>query len=160
TPAGVQVAAAAKTKVYGDADPALTYHITSGSLVNGDTFSGGLTRAAGAGVGSYAIQQGTLALSNDYSLSYVGADLTVTPKAASVTPNPAGKTYGDGDPALTGALSGFLSGDGITAAYSRTAGEAVAGSPYTISATLSPSPALANYTITYNTAPFTITARP
>src|SRR4030095_13737313 len=35
--------------------------------------------------------------------------------------------------------------------------ENVAGGPYAISATLSPSTALGNYTITYNTAAFTIT---
>jgi len=61
------------------------------------------------------------------------------------------------DPALTGTLSGFLAGDGVTATYSRTAGETVAGSPYTISATLSPAGVLGNYSITYNTANFTIT---
>ena len=40
----------------------------------------------------------------------------------------------------------------VTATYSRTAGETVAGSPYTISATLSPAGVLGNYSITYNTA--------
>ena len=58
---------------------------------------------------------------------------------------------------LTGELAGFLAGDGVTASYSRTAGETVAGGPYTISATLAPEAVLGNYTITYNTAPFTIT---
>lgn len=65
-------------------------------------------------------------------------------------------TYGNPDPVLTGTLTGFLTGDGVTAAYSRTAGETVAGSPYTISATLSPAAVLGNYEITYNTADFTI----
>ncbi len=80
-------------------------------------------------------------------------------KAASVTPNAASKTYGDADPALTGTLSGFLAGDGVTATYSRTAGETVAGGPYTISATLSPAACSATTTITYNTASFTITTK-
>ena len=44
----------------------------------------------------------------------------------------------------------------MTATYSRTAGETVAGGPYTISATLSPAGVLSNYNITYNTASFTI----
>ena len=48
----------------------------------------------------------------------------------------------------------------MTATYSRTAGETVKGGPYTISATLSPASVLSNYTITYNTTNFTITARP
>ena len=55
-----------------------------------------------------------------------------------MTPNAASKTYGAADPAFTGTLTGFLAADGVTATYSRTAGESVAGSPYTISATLSP----------------------
>ena len=73
-----------------------------------------------------------------------------------MTPNAASKMYGAADPALTGTLTGFLAADGVTATYSRTAGETVAGSPYTISATLSPAGVLSNYTITYNTASFTI----
>src|SRR5438093_7216550 len=54
-------------------------------------------------------------------------------------------------------MSGFLDADGVTAAYSRTAGETVAASPYSISAALSPAGVLGNYNITYNTANFTIT---
>src|SRR5204862_1764049 len=60
------------------------------------------------------------------------------------------------DPTLSGSLSGFLAADGVTASYSRSAGETVAGGPYTISATLSPSGVLGNYNVTYNTANFTI----
>jgi hypothetical protein len=78
-------------------------------------------------------------------------------KTASVTPNVASKTYGSPDPTFTGTLTGFLPADGVTATYSRTAGETVAGSPYKISAVLSPAGVLTNYNITYNTADFTIT---
>src|SRR3972149_5721586 len=136
----ITVMADTKTKQYGDADPALTYQITSGSLGGGATFSGALSRVAGETVAGspYAIQQGTLALSTNYNLNFLGANLTITPKSASVTPTAASKTYGDADPTFTGTLSGFLAADGVTATYSRTAGETVAGSPATISATLSP----------------------
>ena len=48
------------------------------------------------------------------------------------------KVYGSADPALTGTLSGFLPADNVTAVYSRTTGETVLGSPYPISAVLSP----------------------
>src|SRR5205809_896630 len=54
-------------------------------------------------------------------------------KSASVTPNAAGKTYSSSNPSLTGTMSGFLDADAVTAAYSRTAGETVAASPYSIS---------------------------
>jgi YDG domain-containing protein/Big-like domain-containing protein len=96
----------------------------------------------------------------NYSLSNPTAATTanITPKPASVTPAAAGKTYGSQDPSplTTGTLSGFVAADVITASYSRTAGETVAGSPYTISAALSPATALGNYIITYYTAYFTI----
>ena len=49
---------------------------------------------------------------------------------------------------------------GVTATYTRAAGESVLGGPYAITATLSPSGVLANYTITNAGASFTITARP
>ena len=67
------------------ADPALTYQITVGTLVAGDAFAGSLTRAAGENMGVYAIEQGTLALSNNYDLTYVGADLTIVQRAIEVT---------------------------------------------------------------------------
>lgn len=86
--------------------------------------------------------------------------VTVDKKLASVTPDYASKTYGETDPTLTGTLEGFLSADNVTATYTRTVGESVSGSPYTISASLSPAAVLGNYEITYNTASFTITKRP
>ena len=80
-PAVLTVTANAKTKVYGAADPELTYVATG--LVNGDQLSGALTRATGDAVGIYAIQVGTLAASTNYSLSFTGADFTITAKAVS-----------------------------------------------------------------------------
>ncbi|PYY00065.1 MAG: hypothetical protein DMG64_17800, partial [Acidobacteria bacterium] len=84
------------------------------------------------------------------------AVFTIGKATASVTPAAASKTYGATDPALSGVLAGFIAADNVTATYTRTAGETVAGSPYTISATLSPASALGNYNITSNTALFTI----
>ncbi|WP_375417255.1 MBG domain-containing protein [uncultured Hymenobacter sp.] len=331
-PKALTATAVAKTKVYGELDPFLTFELTNtgagtpGALVAGDAFTGSLVRAPGKNVGPYPISQGTLALSDNYTLTYAGANLTITKrqltvtatgiskvydrtttasvtladdrvaadvltasagasfaektvgtgkpvavsgiaitgqdagnytvnaatttaaditalsttaafvaadktydgttaatvsrrsvaatiagdavelsagtaafdtknvgssktvtlagallagsdagnyqltkvntataaittKAATVTPALAGKVYGSTDPALTGTLAGFVAADNVTAAYGRTAGETVAGSPYTISATLSPAEALTNYTITYNTAAFSISSK-
>ncbi|MGZ2774946.1 MBG domain-containing protein, partial [Pseudomonas aeruginosa] len=80
TKALLNVIADAKTKVYGDADPALTYQVsglkngdTAGSVLNG----GGLVRVSGENVGNYAIQQGGLGLvSGNYDLAYQGNNLT------------------------------------------------------------------------------------
>jgi hypothetical protein len=150
------------SKTYGDADPA---PLTTGTGTNFvDSVTASYTRAAGETVlgGAYHItatlSAGAGVLDN-YIITNDGADFTITTKATSVTPNAVTKTYGNADPALTGTLSGFLAADSVTATYSRIAGETVAGSPYTISATLSPAGVLSNYNITYNTANFTITPK-
>ncbi len=88
-------------KTYGDADPALTYQITSGSLAPGDTFTGAIAREAGKNVGTYAIQQGTLALNSNYNLNFVNGTFTIGVRNITVTADNNGKTYGDADPALT-----------------------------------------------------------
>ncbi len=68
------VIADAKTKVYGDADPSLTFQVSG--LKNGDSAGavlngGSLSRVAGENVGVYGINQGDLALnSGNYDLSY------------------------------------------------------------------------------------------
>jgi hypothetical protein len=160
TPTALTVVAQARTKVYGEADPVLTYSASGFKFSDTAEYvlTGGLTRAEGETVlgGPYAIGQGSLAANTNYTISFTGATLSITPKAASATPDAASKEYGAADPAFTGTLDGFLAADSVTAAYTRTAGETVLGSPYTISATLSPTQVLSNYDITYNTASFTI----
>ena len=130
----------AASKVYGDADPALTGTLTGFLAADGVTAT--YSRTAGETVlGSPYTISATLspaAVLSNYSITYNTANFTITTKPASVTPDAASKVYGAADPAFTGTLSGFLAADGVTATYSRTAGETVLGSPYTISATLSP----------------------
>jgi hypothetical protein len=67
-----------KSKVEGANDPALTYTVTNGSLAGGDSFTGALTRAAGETPGTYAITQGTLALSSNYTMTFVNGTFTIT----------------------------------------------------------------------------------
>ena len=152
----------AKTKVYGDADPTLTGTLSGFLAADGVTAT--YSRTAGETVaGSPYTISATLSpagVLGNYNITYNTANFTITTKPASVTPDAKSKVYGEADPTLTGTLSGFLAADGVTATYSRTPGETVAGSPYTISATLSPSGVLGNYNVTYNTANFTITPRP
>ncbi|NBT90681.1 MAG: hypothetical protein EBT50_07625, partial [Verrucomicrobia bacterium] len=71
------VTANAGSKIYGAGDPALTY--TASGLQGSDVLTGALSRAPGENVGTYAIQQGTLAASANYSLAYAGASLTIQP---------------------------------------------------------------------------------
>src|SRR5439155_16752215 len=128
-----------------------------------DGVTASYSRTAGETVlgGPYTISAtlSPAAVLSNYSITFHTASFTIDAKTASVTPNAASKIYGDADPAFTGTLTGFLGADGVAATYSRTVGETVLGSPYTISATLSPAAVLSNYTITYNTASFTIDAK-
>jgi len=86
TPRAVTVTADAKSRTYGNANPALTYQVGGSGLVNGDTLSGALATSATAtsDVGIYGITQGTLAASSNYAFSFVGANLNVTPMARPV----------------------------------------------------------------------------
>src|SRR5439155_3593667 len=155
-PASVTPNAASKT--YGDADLALTgtltgflaadgitatYSRTAGETVAGSPYTISATLSPAGELGNYDITSGT-------------GNFTINKATASVTPNINSKTYGTADPTFTGTLSGFLGADAVSATYGRTAGETVAGSPYTISATLSPAGVLGNYDITSSTGNFTI----
>jgi hypothetical protein len=129
----ISVMAHAKSKVYGETDPALTYQITSGSLAFSDAFTGGLSRVAGENVGEYDIQQGTLSISNigNYTLTYVGAKLTITKRPITVTADPKSKMYGQPDPEFTYQItSGSLAfNDAFTGTLSRVPEELVGTYP-------------------------------
>src|SRR3546814_16535255 len=81
------VAAGVLSRIYGDANPALTYRVGGLGLVNGDTLTGALATAAttASDVGAYAIAQGSLSATSNYALTYQAADLTVTPDDLIVT---------------------------------------------------------------------------
>jgi uncharacterized repeat protein (TIGR02543 family) len=155
-PKQITVTAVAKTKQYGDNDPALTYSV-SGTLVGSDTFTGTISRTAGQTLGTYAINQNTLALSSNYSLIYNSANLTITPRLITITAAAKSKAYGDNDPALTYSLtSGSLAvGDNFSGALTREPGTNV-GSYLIDSGTVTVN---ANYTITYVGANLTITKK-
>ncbi len=104
TKALLNVIADGKTKVYGDADPSLTYQVSG--LKNGDTAGavlngGSLSRVAGENVGVYGINQGGLGLvSANYDLSYQGNNLTITKALLNVIAD--AKTKGRGADADAG----------------------------------------------------------
>ena len=64
---------------YGFPVPALTYTIGGQGLVATDVITGALSTAATSTstIGTYAITQGSLATSGNYSVTYVGALLTI-----------------------------------------------------------------------------------
>ncbi len=76
----VTVTAQDRTKVFGAADPALTFSV-SPALVAGDTLTGSLTYT-GSDVGAYAIVQGTVFAAPNYSVTFVPGTMTITQTAA------------------------------------------------------------------------------
>jgi len=169
TPAPLVVTANPQTKLYGAADPALTFAATG--LVNGDTtaiFTGGLTTTATAAsnVGLYGITQGTLSAGSNYTVTYHAANLTVTPAVLNVSAFSQSKVYGAALPALLYSYAGLVNGDtpsvfsgsltttatasSIVGAYPISQGTFSAGTNYSIAFTTG--------TITITTATLTVTA--
>ncbi|MES2279444.1 MAG: MBG domain-containing protein [Bacteroidota bacterium] len=153
----VTVTAAAKSKTYGDVDPALTY--TNTALVGTDAFTGALTRDAGENTGTYAIKQGTLALSSNYTITYAGAGLTIGTKALTITADNRTKVYGEANPTLNVIYTGFVTGDDESkltspaiASTTATAASAVGTYPITANGATSN-----NYAISYTPGTLTVT---
>ena len=99
------------SKVYGEADPKLTYKVEG--LVNGDQLTGELKRAAGENVGAYAITLGTLANSN-YAITFTGAELTVTKRDVTITAKDQSITYGETISGAEITATGLLDGHSAT----------------------------------------------
>lgn len=145
-------------KVYGSADPTLTYGYSGFVFSDGSSlFTGALDRALGENVGTYAINQGNLSAGSNYVLSFTGSDFTITPATLTVSADAGqGKIYGSLDPSLTFTPSGFVNGDTdsiFTGSLSRDPGENV-GSYAIYQNDLS---AGDNYVISYTGSDFAIT---
>jgi filamentous hemagglutinin family protein len=176
----IDITADAKSKIYGNADPALTYTPeasgTNRGLITGDTFTGSLTRVAGETVsgGPYAISQGTTLANSDYAINFIGNTLTINQRPVTLTATTASRIYGDSAESLavTASASGAgvglaTSGNGntvndtladVTGTVGRQAGNNVGA--YDI--TLGTGSKASNYAITFTTDnnAFTINRRP
>jgi uncharacterized delta-60 repeat protein len=112
--AALSIAANAKTKVYGQANPSLTGTIAG--LKNSDNITASYTTTATAssGVGSYPISVSVSdpggKLSN-YTLTVTPGALSVTAATLTITAANATKVYGAAVPALSFSYSGFVNGD-------------------------------------------------
>ncbi|HWU50519.1 MAG TPA: YDG domain-containing protein, partial [Asticcacaulis sp.] len=112
-PRPITVAADDLGKIVGAADPALTWKLTFGDLVGGDAVTGSLMRNAGENPGDYAITQGSLAVSSNYKVTFVGATFTITPTGLQNQPvvNVVQNTPPPPPPTSTDNGSGANSGD-------------------------------------------------
>src|SRR5882724_3237929 len=159
----------ANSKTYGDMDPAPLTTGSGSNFVAGDSVTATYSRVAGENASpptyhiSATLSATPLTALDNYIITNAGAEFTINKRLATWTTNANSKTYGDMDPPplTTGSGSNFVSGDSVTATYSRVAGENASPPTYHISATLSATPltALDNYIITNGGAEFTINKR-
>ena len=136
TPRTLTVTAAAKSRQYSDANPAFTYSYSG--QVSGQTpgFTGALTTSAttATAIGQYDITKGSLALANNgaflasnYTMSYVGAKLTINRKTTATTGACLNPTY-------NGSAQN-LAGGGANVTYSGNSQTNVGASNYTVTVT-------------------------
>lgn len=156
----ITVTAAAKTKVYGAADPQLTSSVTSGTVKVGDNFSGSLTRATGESVGNQAISQGTLTLGSNYAITFVSANLVIGTKPITVAADNLTKNTSDADPTFTYTITSggpLIVGDSFSGILARAnAGTNTAGNYAITQGALALS---ANYNITFTPGTLTISSK-
>ena len=115
TPAPLTITADNQTKVYGAALPTLT--VSYSGFVNGDDANNlstqptlTTTATARSHVGSYDITASG-AVDPDYTISYAGGTLTVSPATLTVVADSLTRPEGDANPPLTYSLSGLVNGD-------------------------------------------------
>ena len=131
-PALLTIKADEKTKVYGDADPMLTYTV-QGLKLQDDVAAvvrGNLIRLSGENVGTYVIQQGNLQLSSNYILAFESAPFTIRPAVLQIHPlGGQQKRYGAADPVFgfttTGLQYNENSASALMGQLERRAGEQV-----------------------------------
>jgi hypothetical protein len=87
-----------------DASYSVTGAATSGHVFNINNAYNGAVNVGTYGAALYSDQQG-------YDISYVNADLTITPATLTVTANGASRIYGQANPVLSGAVTGFVGSD-------------------------------------------------
>jgi hypothetical protein len=122
----VTVTADAKTKIYGDTNPSLSYTVASNGngssrgLYSTDTLSGSLATTAinSTSVGTVVITQGTVLNANNdnYDITYTSANLTIGKATLTVTADNHARVYGDANLALTYVIAGYKNSENATLA--------------------------------------------
>ena len=149
------------SRLYGDANPALTGTVVGLKAGDKATATFNVGAISTSPVGAYPIL-GTLVpaggfSATNYNISSSGT-LTVNPAPLTAAAANASRAYGDPNPTFTGTITGAKNGDVITATFSSTADLTSPVGTYPIVATPSGAPSvISNYTVTSNSGTLTIT---
>ena len=165
-PAALTITATNQTKIYGAANPTLTYNAIGfvngeGSAVITTQPTVTTTALASSPAGTYPVTASG-AVATNYSITYVAGTLTINPASLTVTADNKTQAYGAATPVLTVSYSGFVNGDTknsltpqATASTTATSSSGVGTYPITPAGAVTP-----NYTITYVPGTLTITTVP
>lgn len=163
-PAPLTVTAISVSRLYGDANPALS--VTIVGIKNGDPITASVSTTADptSPIGTYPIVATLIDPTNklgNYAVTINNGTLTVNPAPLSVTAANASRLFGTPNPPFTGIIAGIKNSDPITATYSTTATATSAPGTYPITATLvDPAGKLGNYTVTSTDGTLTVNAAP
>jgi hypothetical protein len=84
TKAPVTITAASANKTWNGTDPVLTYTATP-SLIEGNSFTGSLTRDSGEDAGTYSITIGSLSAGDNYAITFQPAIFTINKDGVTTT---------------------------------------------------------------------------
>jgi hypothetical protein len=162
---GLTVTTQPAAKLYGA--PLPSFNVSYNGFAGTDTqalLTGTLTFAttatAASPIGGYPVTPGGLNSSN-YDIDFVAGTLTVNPAPLSVVAHDKTRPYGGSNPTLTGALTGVVNSDPITATFATAAVQTSDVGSYPITPTLNdPNSRLGNYTVSSQNGSLVITAAP
>lgn len=145
------------SKAYGDADPALTYAVSG--LVNGDRLAGALKRTEGEIPGTYAIGQNTLTAGDNYTLTFKGADFTISKRNVTVTAEDQTIVYGKAISAAAFTAENLVDSHNVTVTLTPSTAKVTANGTITASAaviTADGADVTANYNVSYTSGKLVI----
>ena len=180
-PKELVITAEAAGKIYGEADPVLTFTVsgeedvlpvsegTEGNESDDSflpqvgaggadqaVFTGALSREPGEDVGTYAVTLGSLSAGDNYRLKLVSVPFTISRKILTVTADAKTKITGEADPVLTYKADGLVRGDSLKGSLVREPGE----DPGTYAITIGTLSAGNNYDLQFTGANLTVTDIP
>jgi gliding motility-associated-like protein len=159
-PKPITVTADAKYKIYGDADPLLTYTLPTGSLVGADAITGTFNRSTGNGAGTYAITIGTLSAGGNYAITLAGANLVIDKKQLTITADDKSRLFNVPNPTFTASYSGFVGVENTTSLSTQPSlsSTATISSPTGVYSITASGAVATNYNIVYVAGNLTISA--
>ncbi len=161
TPATLTIAPDDLTKIYGDADPTLTYDV-SGFVLGEDEslLTGTIRRLGGENVGTYGYGLGSLSAGSNYTLVLAsGSTFSITPRPLTIEADDITTIFGEPVPDLTYAIidGQLVFNDTLTGQLIVVGGTTGPGTFTIGQGTLT---AGRNYTITFVPGTLTVNARP